>query len=248
MPYKYGYSEDAASASGYYLGDAPISKAEIDSVQRFLQDNHILPENTRVSKTTQGTHPDCPSFCLHIASLKSSWKPPLVGSPTLDLPGNPSISVNSGDFADCLARVIMELRCAASLCKNETALSMLESLIESFESGDHNEFKAAQSHWVRDRSPVVETVIGFIETYQDPHGVRAAWEGIIAIVNKEQSRKFSTLVDNSPQLVPLLPWNGQPGGVKNGQTSVFENKTFIRPDFTSLDSKLIPQAVQDGVI
>jgi len=101
---------------------------------------------------------------------------------------------------------------------------MIECYIESFKKGDVNKHIESQRWWVRDKKPVVETNIGWIETYVDPLGVRATYEGFVALTDKEKSRKFNTLVENSETLISALPWDKD-----------FEKNVFTSPDFTALD-------------
>lgn len=71
---------------------------------------------------------------------------------------------------------------------------------------------------------MVESNIGFIETYRDPHGIRGEWEGFAAMVNKERTRAFTKLVESAPENIHKLPWSAD-----------FEKDTFLSPDFTSLE-------------
>jgi len=89
---------------------------------------------------------------------------------------------------------------------NDTQRKMLENYIESYQTGSIETHKNSQREWIRDKGPIVESNMGWIETYIDPENVRAYYEGWVAIVDKEKSKKFQQLVTNSEQIIPLLPW------------------------------------------
>lgn len=107
---------------------------------------------------------------------------------------------------------------------NDTQRYMLTEYAKSFCTGSLEAFKQIQCHWVHDKQPAIETNIGFIERYADPHGIRAEWGGLVAIVNKERSKTFSQLVTEAPTFIPKLPWSKD-----------FEKDKFLSPDFTSLE-------------
>lgn len=62
---------------------------------------------------------------------------------------------------------------------------MVEKYIESNSTGDMEAHKDSQRHWVKDLGPVVETNLGWVETYIDPENCRAYWEGWVCIQDKE---------------------------------------------------------------
>jgi len=101
---------------------------------------------------------------------------------------------------------------------------MIEKYIEHFQTGSVDAHKDSQREWVKDKGPVVESDMGWIESYVDPENSRAYFEGLVAIVDKEKSKKFGTLVKESETIIPTLPWP------KN-----MEKEKFLAPDFTLLD-------------
>merc|ERR1719499_1574289 len=101
---------------------------------------------------------------------------------------------------------------------------MMENYVKSFAGGSIDDHMEGSKTWVQNKGPVVETYIGFIESYQDPFGVRGEFEGFTAVVNKEVSATFQKMVDAAPQFLLHMPWKSE-----------FEKDKFLRPDFTALE-------------
>lgn len=107
---------------------------------------------------------------------------------------------------------------------NDNQRDMVRLYIEHYNTGSIETHKDSQRKWIADQGPVVETNMGWIETYIDPENTRAYFEGLVAIVDKDLSKKFKQLVTNSEHIIPLLPWERR-----------MEKDSFLAPDFTTLD-------------
>ena len=213
-----------SGTSGYYSSN--VTNDDATAVQKFLDLNNISAYNTRIFKSNENPH----HFTVRQAAaaktetimMKKDGEEKKVDG--LDMPNDMKVDVMAGDYSTLMARVVENLEKAKEYSANQHQTDMLTHYIESFTSGDVKAHMDGSRAWVIDKGPAVESYIGFIESYRDPLGTRAEWEGFCAVVNREMSAKFNTLVEKAESLLPLLPWPKE-----------FEKDTFLRPDFTSLD-------------
>lgn len=213
--------------SQYYPDSPEITKEDISRVHE-LTSAEFPPENTRLAKQiardNDGTVINT-VFLLHVASGDGPIADgDVTADPKIFMYDNSAILAVGGDHGHEMTQITAECEAASATALNETEKAMFKQYAKSFKSGSMAAHKESQKLWVTDKGPKVECNIGFIETYRDPQGLRGEWEGFVAMVNEEQTKKFGELVENAGSFIPRLPWGKD-----------FEKDEFSKPDFTSLE-------------
>lgn len=174
-----GFLDDGHMTT-YYPDSKGITKEEISAVSKWMEEKKLLPENTRLRKTPEGI------FELLIASAVTSVPPSGgdIGKGTdFVFESGPlkdhKLKLVYGDYSKEMGMIARYHKKAAENAANENQKEMQLAYADSFETGSLEAFKTAQRKWIKDKGPMVESNIGFVETYRDPHGVRGEWEGVL---------------------------------------------------------------------
>lgn len=187
-----------------------MSKTDCDFVQEFVVSTGLWPLNTRVVKIDEN------NYKILVCSENGGGK-------SYQYKGK-NMSIVYGDFSSFMYKTIHYLQEAQKYAANDNQKKMIQEYIEHFRTGDVDKHKESQRTWIKDKGPIIETNIGFIEVYLDPMKIRGEFEGFVAVVDKIKSAKLSDLVASAEKSISNLPW-----------PRPFEIDVFSKPDFTSLD-------------
>jgi len=114
-------------------------------------------------------------------------------------------SIPSGLYAKQLSQVIDNLEKALPYAE-EGQKEALRHLIRYFKTGDPKDFEKYNISWVRD-NPTVETINGFIETYNDARGAKGEYEGDVNFVDKKTNRVMQDLAASAQYFEDRAPWD-----------------------------------------
>ncbi|CAB54212.3 Dipeptidyl peptidase 3 [Caenorhabditis elegans] len=193
-----------------------VTKADAEKIDRFFKQRNVESWNSRLFKEVGSDGKT--TYTIKLASSEEG-----IVSEAVEFEGD-VVQIVRGDYALIMKRTHEWLDKAIPTAANKNQEEMLRKYVEHFKKGDIALHKDGSRYWIKDVGPAVESYIGFIENYRDPAGTRSEFEGFVAAVNKETSKKFQTLVANAENILKRLPWGTD-----------YEKDTFLKPDFTALD-------------
>ena len=104
---------------------------------------------------------------------------------------------SGGKYGTAIDTIIFWLGKASSVAETETRKKELELLIEYYKTGDLKKWDEYNVAWARNSDSMIDYINGFIETYEDPLGMKATWEAIVDYTDLEASKRTKTITANA---------------------------------------------------
>ncbi len=104
---------------------------------------------------------------------------------------------SAGLYGKAIDRIIYWLGKAKEVAENDAQKKELDLLIEYYRTGSLKTWDDYNVVWANNITPVVDYINGFIESYEDPLGVKATWEAIVDYRDPEATKRTETITANS---------------------------------------------------
>lgn len=104
---------------------------------------------------------------------------------------------SGGLYGAAIDRIIYWLQKAMGVAENEQQAAALGKLIEYYRTGDLRTFDAYTILWVQETQGSVDFTNGFTESYGDPLGMKASWEGLANFKDMEATARTEKLSSNA---------------------------------------------------
>ncbi len=108
-----------------------------------------------------------------------------------------AIYSSKGLYAEAIQQIVNHLNKAIKYAENEQQKEAIDLLVEYYNTGDLEVFDNFNIKWVGALDGEVDFINGFIETYGDPLGMKATWEGVVQVVDNEETQKAKVIAENA---------------------------------------------------
>lgn len=104
---------------------------------------------------------------------------------------------SGGLYGVAIDRIVYWLEKAAHVAENTQQEQVIRKLIDFYRNGDLQTFDEYTIAWVQETMAQVDFTNGFTETYGDPLGLKASWEGYANFKDMEATKRTEKLSDNA---------------------------------------------------
>jgi len=102
-----------------------------------------------------------------------------------------------GLYSDALKKVVYWLEKAAKVAENDAQRAAINELIKFNKTGNLKDFDTYAILWVQDSTSQIDFINGFTETYGDPIGFKASWQGIVHFIDFSANKRAETIGENA---------------------------------------------------
>lgn len=102
-----------------------------------------------------------------------------------------------GLYGKAIHMIIHYLEKAARVAENERQEKVILKLIEFYRNADLKTFDDYTILWVQETLAEIDFTNGFTETYGDPLGLKASWEGYVNFIDKDATARAAKLSENA---------------------------------------------------
>ena len=102
-----------------------------------------------------------------------------------------------GKYSEQITHIIYWLEKAKETAENNNQRSIIQHLIDYYTTGDLRTFNTYCIEWVKETEADIDFINGFIETYDDPLGLKGTWEGLVEYRDKEGTMRTRLISDNA---------------------------------------------------
>lgn len=102
-----------------------------------------------------------------------------------------------GLYSQAIEHICQELSLAREFAENPQQQKVIDLLLEFYRSGDLDTFDRYTIEWVKETEGFVDFINGFTETYGDPLGLKASWEGYVNFSDREATKRADLLSSNA---------------------------------------------------
>lgn len=114
-----------------------------------------------------------------------------------------------GMYGMAIEQIVYWLEKAAEVSENPKQKEVILKLVEFYKTGNLRTFDEYSILWIQEQDGFIDFTNGFIETYGDPLGMKASWEGYVNLKDAEATERTRKLSENAQWFEDHSPVNAR---------------------------------------